>query len=232
MSRRLAVVALAICCLVSTTAASAQSQGQSAAGTRGIVLEINIVETTGAQPNEIAKIETGRDELSRLIADGKARLIAVLQVRTRAGESFSARLGERIPIHTATLPAIRPSDRASRDAREPIQSQTAPVGIPQISYENSGLVVEGHTSGAGEGPLDISLKIELSELDHSTGRLTPTFTQRTFTDVVRMKDNETAMLMGFVQPEGRKLSIEEIASGVSNPTRGGFVVLLTTKPVK
>jgi hypothetical protein len=196
------------------------------------VLEISIVETIGAQPNEIAKLETTRDELSRLIAGGKARLIAVLQVRTRTGETFSARLGERIPIQTATLPAMRTPDRTSRDAREPIQSQAAPVGIPQISYENSGLVVEGHTSGAGEGLLDIRLKIEMTGLDHSTGRLTPTFTQRTFTDVVRMKDSETAMLMGFVQPEGLKLSIAEIASGVSSPTRGGFVVLLTTKPVK
>ena len=229
MSRRLSAVAITVCCIASITA-SAQGQGQSAGGPRGTVLEISIVETTGAQPNEIAKIETARDELTRLIADGKARLISVLQVRTRTGESFSARLGERIPIQTATLPAMRTPDRTSRDAREPIQSH--PVGIPQISYENSGLVVEGHTSGAGEGLLDIRLKIEMTGLDHSSGRLTPTFTQRTLTDVVRMKDSETVMLMGFVQPDGRKLSIAEIASGVSSPTRGGFVVLLTTKPVK
>lgn len=228
MSRRLSAVALSVCCIVSMTA-SAQSQGQPAAKTRGIVLEISIVETSGPEDKEIAKIETGKDQLNRLIAEGKARLIAVLQVRTRTGESFTARLGERIPIQTATLPAFRTTDRTSRDASGPSQSQ---AGIPQIAYENTGLIVDGFLAAAGEGLLDIRLKIEMTGVDRSTGRLTPTFTQRTFTDVVRMKESETALLMGVVQPQGRTLSLEQIASGASGPARDGFLVLLTTKPVQ
>jgi len=93
MSRRLSAVVLSVCFIVSITA-SAQSQGQSATATHGIVLEINIVETTGAQRNEIEKMETGRDQMNRLIAEGKARLFASLQIRTRTGESFSARVGQ------------------------------------------------------------------------------------------------------------------------------------------
>lgn len=228
MSRGLSAVVSSICFLVSITA-SAQSRGQSATATHGIVLEINIVETTGAQRSEIEKMETGRDQLSRLIADGKARLFASLQVRTRAGESFSARVGQRVPIQTAPLPALRTTDR---NAREPVQPQATPAVVPQIAYENTGVIVEGVSTAVGDRLLDIRLKIEMTSVDHTTGSLTPTFTQRTLTDLVRMKESATALLMGFTQPEGRRLSIEEIASGTTSTVRGGFVVLLTTKAIK
>ena len=86
---------------------------------------------------------------------------------------------------------------------------------------------------ASEGLFDVRLKIEMTGLDHSTGSLTPTFTQRSFTDVVRMKESETAMLIGLIQSETRSPSVEQIASGAPpKETRGGLAVLLTTKPVQ
>lgn len=231
MSRRLSAAVLSVCCIVSITA-SVQGQEKSATGAQGIVLDLSIVETIGVQGNEIEKIKGTRDEINRLIADGNARLIASLQVRTRTGESFSTRVGQRIPIQTATLPALRTNERNSRDAREPLQSQGTSLAVPQIEYENTGLVVEGIAIATGDGILDIRLKIEVTGLDQSTGNLTPTFTQRSFTDVVRMKESETAMLMGFVQPTGRSLSLDQIASGATNRATRGLVVLLTTKPVQ
>ena len=224
MSRRLAAVALSVLCALAITG---RGQGQSGTRSQGIVLEINIVEPSGAQQYEIDRIETSKDQLGRLIAEGKVRLIAKLQVRSRTGENFSARVGQRIPIQTATLPALRTTDRTSR---EPLQSQA--VAVQQIAYENTGLVVEGIATPAGDGLFDIRVKIEMTGFDHSTGNLTPTFTQRTFSDVVRMKESETAMLMGLVQPEGRKLSLEEIAAGAPKTGSGGILVLLTTKAVQ
>jgi len=232
MSRRLWAVVLSICGLVSVTA-SVQGQGQSSTGTRGIVLEISIVETNGAEVDRIATTKAGKEELNRLIADGKARLTASLQVRTRTGENFSAKVGQRIPIQTATMPVLRSNVENSRDQREPLQSQGVSIALPRIEYENTGLIVEGTAQAVGDGLLDIKIKIELTGVDQSTGRLTPTFTQRTFTDVVKMKENETVMLMGFVQPTGgRSLTLEQIASGASKPATGAIVVLLTTKPVQ
>jgi len=227
MGRRLLVVALVFYCLVSI---HSSVQAQTVPKPRGIVFELNIIETTGDPQKEISSLEAGADALNRLIAEGKAKLVASLQVRTRVGESFSARLGERVPIQTATLPAIRTSDRTPRDSGGSIQSQT--VGIPQIAYENTGLVLDGSSTGAGEGLLDIRLKVEMTGVDITSGRLTPTFTQRTFTDVVRMKESETAVLMGLVQPGGRQLSLEQIASGASRAARVGLLVMLTTKPVQ
>jgi len=232
MSRRLWAVVLSICGLVSVTA-SVQGQGQSSTGTRGIVLEISIVETDGAEVDRIATTKAGKEELNRLIADGKARLTASLQVRTRTGENFSAKVGQRIPIQTATMPVLRSNVENSRDQREPLQSQGVSIALPRIEYENTGLIVEGTAQAVGDGLLDIKIKIELTGVDQSTGRLTPTFTQRTFTDVVKMKESETVMLMGFVQPTGgRSLTLEQIASGASKPATGAIVVLLTTKPVQ
>jgi|GEM_PF-2843171 len=232
MSRRLWAVVLSICGLVSVTA-SVQGQGQSSTGTRGIVLEISIVETDGAEVDRIATTKAGKEEVNRLIADGKARLTASLQVRTRTGENFSAKVGQRIPIQTATMPVLRSNEANSRDQRELLQSQGVSIALPRIEYENTGLIVEGTAQAVGDGLLDIKIKIELTGVDQSTGRLTPTFTQRTFTDVVKMKENETVMLMGFVQPTGgRSLTLEQIASGASKPATGAIVVLLATKPVQ
>ena len=200
----------AICLLISITAL-----GQTPNPTRGIVLEINIVETTAGHQTEIARIEMGENELKKMISDGKAKIVASLQVRTRIGESFSTRFGERVPIQTAMLPTIRTSS-----------GDQPAVAIPQIAYENVGLALDGFLSKAGDGLVDIKLKLEMTGLDTTTGKLTPTFTQRTLSDSVRMKESETAVLMGFVQPETRRVPMDQAAG------RGALLVLLTTKPIQ
>jgi type II secretory pathway component GspD/PulD (secretin) len=192
------------------------------------VLEITIIETDGAKVNGIATTKAGKQEINRLIAEGNAKLVASLQVRTRTGENFSAKVGQRIPIQTATM---RRTDEGN--SRDQLQSQGVSIPLSRIEYENTGLLVEGTAQAVGDGLLDIKIKIELTGVDQGTGRLTPTFTQRTFTDVVKMTENETAMLMGFVQPTGgRSLTLDQIASGASKPATGAIVVLLTTKPVQ
>jgi len=216
--------------LIISIAASAEGQGQSTSKPQSVVLEINIVETTGAGQNDLDRIEAGKTQLNRLIAEGKAKLFASIQVRTRVGDGFTARSGLRVPIQTAMLPGFRTNDRSQRDAREAVQGQT--VAIPQIEYENTGLVLEGVASAAGEGFLDIRVKIEITGIDQRTGTLTPTFSQRTLSNAVRIKEGETVVLMGLVQATGGKLSLEQIASGATNPSTGGLVVLLTTKPVQ
>ena len=131
MSRLLSAVVLSVCCAALITT-SVQGQGQSGIGARGIVLEINIVETDGVQVNEVARVKAGKEEINRLIADGKARLFANLEVRTRTGENFSAKMGQRVPIQTATLPALRTNERNTRGSREPLQSQGASIAITRF----------------------------------------------------------------------------------------------------
>lgn len=228
--RLLLAVLLSVCCVGPIT--EAQAQSQSGIGTRSVAIEITIIETDGARVNELAKMKTGKDEINRLIADGKGKLIASLEVRTRTGDAFSAKVGQRVPIQTSTLPAVRPNERNAQDSREPVQLQIPSYAIPRIEYENTGLLVDGIATMASDGMLDVKLKIELTGLDQSTGRLTPAFTQRSFNGVVRMKEGETVTLISLVQPSARAASIEQIASGASNATNSGMIVFVTTKPIQ
>lgn len=227
MSRRLTAVVLSVCAIVSITP-STKSQTQSAVGIQGIVLEMSIIETTGSLSDAMENLEKPKDQLGRLVHEGKARLITNLQVRTRPGESFKARIGQRVPIQTATLPVFRTIDRLGA----PAQSQTASLGVPQIAYENTGLIVEGTLTATSEGLVDIKLNLEVTGLDRSTGSLTPTFTQRTLMGVVRMKISDSAVLMGLTQPGPPSLSDIATGTGATKLSPGSFIVLLTTKPVR
>ena len=228
MSRRLRAVVLYVCVIV-FLAPPTRSQELSATSIKGIVLEMSIIEMTGALADAVENLEKPKAQLGRLMNDGKARLLTNLQVRTRPGESFNARIGQRVPIQTATLPAFRANDRT----REPGQPQTASVAFPQIAYENTGLIVEGTLTATRDGLVDIKLNLEVTGLDRSTGSLTPTFTQRTLRGVVRMKISDAAVLMGLTQPD-EPPSLSDIANGTGSTrlSRGSFMVLLTTKPVR
>lgn len=224
---------LTVCCLVTST--FAQSRRQSANTSRGIVLEISVVQTNGVKAEELDRIEKNKDQLNRLIAEQKLRVIASLQVRSRIGESFTARTGQLVPIQTATLPVYRPIEGATSDRRDPSRSQVLQgtgIGVPQIEYKSPGLTVEGKLTKASDNLLDLNLKVELAGMDRSTGNLTPTFTQLSCAGAVRMKESETAVLMNALQPDNRQKSIEEIAAGTEDQTRSSLMVIITTRPVR
>jgi hypothetical protein len=232
VSRHLFAFILVVCCLVSS--AFSQTRRQAASTNRGIVLEINVVETSGSKAEEIDKIEK-RDQLTRLIAERKLRVIASLQMRTRVGESFTATAGQHIPIQTATLPIYRQSEGRTPDRQDPPLSQVfqgISAGIPQIEYRSPGLTVEGNSTKAADNFLDLNLKVELSGVDRSTGSLTPSFTQLSCTGAIRVKESETAVLMNAIQQENRPRSIEEIAGGTENEPRSRVMVIITTRPVR
>ena len=62
MSQRLRAVVLSVCAIVSITS-STRGQGQSESRSQGIVLEVSIVEVTGAARDAIDNLETNRDHL-------------------------------------------------------------------------------------------------------------------------------------------------------------------------
>ena len=225
MLPRVSAAVLSIC-LVSSLTIAAQGQQRTEGKVQAFVLEVNIVEVTELQRDDIEKIEKSVEQLTRLTSEGKAKLVASLRVRTRAGEGFSARIGQRIPIQTGGLPAYRPADGSGPGAANSPQ-----VAVPQLQYENTGLSVDGNSVAVGDGMLDIKFKLEMSGLDRSTGRLTPTFIQRTLSDVIRMKEGETAIPMGLIQQEPPWAPPGQ-GSSSANPAKGGFIILLTTKPVQ
>ena len=231
---RLSILVLAVCCLF--TSALAQSRRQPASLSRGIVLEINVVQTDDTQSEQIDRIEKNKGQLNRLIAEEKLRIIASLRVRTRVGESFAAKAGHQVPVQTATLPIYRPTEGLPADRRDSSSIQTfqgTSIGVPQIEYKSPGLTVQGNVTKAAGNLLDLNLKVELAVVDKSTGSLTPTFTQLSSTGALRMRESETAVLMNAVEPASRRRSIEEIAAVTEDQTRStSLVVIITTHPVR
>jgi general secretion pathway protein D len=72
------------------------------------------------------------------------------------------------------------------------------VGIPQIQYENVGLNID-ITPNVFEDDVQMKMKVESTSVDGSTGKLTPTFNQRTMTSVARVKDGQTTLVAGVSQ---------------------------------
>jgi ABC-type dipeptide/oligopeptide/nickel transport system permease component len=111
VTKRLCILIVTVCCLVTSTfrAISATvTKDESGYLARNKCRSDKMIPS----PEELDRIEKDKDQLNRLIAEQKLRVISSLRVRTRLGESFSARTGQQVPIQTATLPVYRPIDRS------------------------------------------------------------------------------------------------------------------------
>lgn len=140
---------------------------------------------------------------------GKAKLLASTQIHVLDNEANTVRIGQRVPIQTASLPSYgTPSNQSLKQAAN--QSGVSQsdinfglgnafgVGIPQIQYENVGLNLD-ITPNVYEDDVQMKMKIETTSVDSSTGKFTPTFNQRTMSSVARVKDGQTTMVAGVSQ---------------------------------
>ena len=100
-----------------------------------------------------------------------------------------------------------------------------------MTYENTGLSVEGVATSPDDSKFDIRLKVEISALDRSTGSLTPTIVNQRLSEVVKMKSGETVIVMGLSQQDPPWASPAQNATGASL-SRGSFVLLLSAKPIQ
>jgi general secretion pathway protein D len=145
---------------------------------------------------------------------GKAKLLAATQVHVLDDQDQSIRIGQRVPIQTASLPTYQPTSTVASAAGAqqngvPLNNQFAGVngafaqGIPQIQYENVGLNIDMKPK-VFEDEIEMKMKIESTSLDRSTGNFTPSFNQRTMSSMARVKDGQTTMVAGVSQDEQAK----------------------------
>lgn len=233
---KLCLIAIALSMMASPVSAQ-ESKSATRPAERTIILDIQMVEVNLTRTQDMERIAKQEDRLNESIAAGKARLIASLQIRARSGEQSAVRIGQRVPVQTGTLPAVAiPSDRQRRARNQQTASDSAGVtdafgalGIPQIQYENTGIVVNALPRLVGE-LIEVKLNFEMTGLQNSTGSLTPTFIQRTVNEVARLRDGETALLLGILQHETLSSSFAQPPAGqASNQSRGSFVVLLSAR---
>ncbi len=128
---------------------------------------------------------------------GKAKLLASTQVHVIDGEAHAIRIGQRVPIRTATLPTLGTTPTTPGQPNTPGAPVTG-FGVEQIQYESVGLNID-MTPTVFEDDVQMKMKIETSTIDGSTSSLTPTFNQRTMSSIARVKDGQTSMIAGVSQ---------------------------------
>ncbi|MEK6288487.1 MAG: secretin N-terminal domain-containing protein [Acidobacteriota bacterium] len=142
---------------------------------------------------------------------GKAKLLASTQVHVLDNEQNTVRIGQRVPIQTASLPSYNtPTVSQPTTGTGGTNNQTGNVnqnsflggafgvGIPQIQYENVGLNID-ITPNVYEDDVQMKMKIESTSIDGSTSSLTPTFSQRQMSSVARVRDGQTTLVAGVSQ---------------------------------
>jgi general secretion pathway protein D len=141
---------------------------------------------------------------------GKAKLLASTQVHVLDNEQNTVRIGQRVPIQTASLPsyntpaASQPTTTTggvggtNNQANNSFLGGAFGVGIPQIQYENVGLNID-ITPNVYEDDVQMKMKIESTSIDGSTSSFTPTFSQRQMSSVARVRDGQTTLVAGVSQ---------------------------------
>ena len=194
--------------LLSAVVTSAQDPRQnSQSPARTVVLDIDVLDVNLDQRAEIERMLKDKRSIDRLIAEGKARPIAGIQVRARTGEQASARMGQRVPM----------------------QASATSQGTSQIQYENTGLNVDVEPRMVDNDRLSIKLKIELTAVVRNDNILAPTFVQRTVNDFVNVRNGEAVVLVSVTQHEGLLPVSSKTASKPGEQAGGNFVIVLTAR---
>lgn len=137
---------------------------------------------------------------------GKAKLLASTQVHVIDNEANAVRIGQRVPIQTASFfPSgfvNTTGNNTNNNQPNNLNSQFVGGGFgggafPQIQYENVGLNIDV-TPNVFEDEVQMKMKIESSSVDNPNS-LTPTFSQRTMSSVARIRDGQTALIAGVSQ---------------------------------
>jgi general secretion pathway protein D len=130
---------------------------------------------------------------------GKSKLLASTQVHVIDGEAHAIRIGQRVPVRTATLPTFGTTTGTGTGTGTGTNGGSlAGFGIDQIQYESVGLNID-MTPTVFEDDVQMKMKIESSSVDGASGGLTPTFSQRTMSSIARVKDGQTTMIAGVSQ---------------------------------
>jgi hypothetical protein len=193
-------------------AARAQEPKQS------VIFDVRVIGLDPGNAGNIESLMKDKAGLDRLIGEGKARIEEGLIVRARVGEQAQARIGQRIPIQIASLPAaVSPAHAGEGQVR---QAMTA---YPQIQYENTGINLDVMPTKVIGDQIEARFKLELSSVDSSTSTLTPMFVTRTLSDTIQVRVGEPTVLLGVAQ------SGQRAAARAAGHWQSNFAVLITAQ---
>jgi general secretion pathway protein D len=129
-----------------------------------------------------------------LQTDGSSRLLANPQLRVTEGQTATARFGDQVPVPVTTFAAIA----TGGVAQQPITS---------FEYKSVGVNIDITPRVHHDGDITLLLKLEISSVGAPGYAGLPTFSTRTVTSTLRLRDGETSILAGLITDrEGTSLS--------------------------
>jgi general secretion pathway protein D len=156
--------------------------------------------------------------LSLLADHGKTKLLAATQVHVLDGEQQEIKIGQRVPVVTASIPGLSSGALTSgigttgttgtttgttgttTGTTGTTTSAISPLGLtgfPEVQYENVGLNMDVTPTVFGQ-EVQIKMKLDSSSVVNA-GSPTPTFNQRAIQSVARIRDSQTTMIAAVSQ---------------------------------
>lgn len=144
-------------------------------------------------------------------SSGKTRLLASTQVHVLDNEQHTIRIGQRVPIQTASFVGTGTTvvTTGGGGQQNPNQNNQNFTGGPatQFQYENVGLNIDMQPV-VHEDQVQIKMKIETSDVAANSGvGGNPIFTQRQMSSVASIKNGQTTLIAGVAtenKSEGRQ----------------------------
>ncbi|REK01899.1 MAG: hypothetical protein DWQ47_05830 [Acidobacteria bacterium] len=131
--------------------------------------------------------------LSAFQRRNNTKLIASTQIHAFNNEDSSARIGQRVPVQTAS---VIPFTGGGQTPTTP--GNAFGNGYPVINYEQVGLTLKFKPIVFPNQDVQVTMEIESKDvIDAST--LTPTFTERTIKGTARVQNNKTLLLASVAQ---------------------------------
>jgi general secretion pathway protein D len=141
-----------------------------------------------------------------LQTDSSTRLLANPQLRTSEGQTAQARFGDQVPVPVTTFAPL---------AQGGVQQQP----ITSFDYKNVGVNIDITPRVHHDGEVSLVLKLDISSVGPPGFQGLPTFSSRTVTSVIRLKDGETNILAGLISDQERR-SLSGIPGLASLPIVG------------
>lgn len=139
-------------------------------------------------------------QLSALQTKTNTKLLAQTQVHAFDGEATKTRIGQRVPVQTASyFPSFGGTTGGGQQGQTPGAAFSG--GFPVINYEPTGLTL--NFTPTVYPNLDVQVKMEIENKDRQGTSLQPIFTERTISGTARIQNNRTMLLASIAQDTER-----------------------------
>jgi general secretion pathway protein D len=125
-----------------------------------------------------------------LQTDSSTRILANPQLRASEGQTAQARFGDQVPVPVTTFSPIA-------------QGGVSQQPITSFEYKNVGVNIDITPRVHHDGEVSLALKIDISAVGPPGYQSLPTFSSRTVTSVIRLKEGETNILAGLISDQER-----------------------------